>query len=206
MSYAKRTSASGLIASLTGATSVLLGCGGSSSTAVLDGVDAADESTTELDAAADMANPGETQDARKDGEPWPAGYFVSGDIDGTIRLGVLAATPFAAGAEVVMNALEKDQDAAGAGQWYLSLVLPVPPFPVTLPCTGTTDSGVYQVAFLASSATSFTTRATGICSFTFAEPGVAGSFEGTFTAVLRDNMVNADHPLMNGRFRIPRAP
>jgi hypothetical protein len=118
----------------------------------------------------------------------------------------LQATPFAAGAEVVMNALEEDQDAAGAGEWYLSLVLPVPPFPVSLPCTGTTGSGVYQVAFLASPATSFTTRATGVCSFTFVEPGVPGSFEGTFTAVLRDDMVHADHPLMNGRFRIPRAP
>ena len=205
MSYAKRTTAIGSIASLTGATLVLLGCGGSSSTAVVDGVDAADESTTELDAAADMANPAETQDARNDGEPWPAGFFVSGDIDGTVRLGVLAATPFAAGAEVVMHALEEDRDAAGAGEWYLSLVLPIPPFPVTIPCTGTTGSGVYQVAFLASPA-SVTTRATGICSFTFVEPSVAGSFEGTFTAVLRDNTVNANHPLMNGRFRIPRTP
>jgi hypothetical protein len=136
------------------------------------------------------------------GEAELPAFFVTGDIDGHTHMAAHNVSPVATGREVIIAATE--EPSKGSAQWYVAITIPATGSPVTVSCP--TPNGVYQVAFLGASGPSFSSRGTGICSFTFVEPRVAGTLEGTFTAVMRDNAVQRDHVVTNGRFRLPRAP
>jgi hypothetical protein len=172
------------------ATTTLLGCGEPSPAAI--NADAESDAMAAEDAAADDA-------ADVLGEVGPPGNFVTADI--------LGATQFA---EYNVSGLGPDWGLIEANvapsktspQWRLNITLPPEPMPFTVHCVGN------YVEFYENDVPpqrKFVSRtSTGMCSITFVESSVADTYEGTFTALLRESGTPNDYPVTNGRFRVPR--
>ena len=171
------------------ATTTLLGCGEPS------------PSAKSADAASDAIAPEDAPAGAMDalGEAGPRGNFVTADI--------LGVTQFAeynvSGIGPVWGIISANvAESMTSPQWRLNITLPPDPRPFTVICEGN------YVEFYENDLPpqrKFVSRtSTGMCSITFVESSVPDTYEGTFTALLRESGTPNDHPVTNGRFRVPR--
>jgi hypothetical protein len=155
-----------------------------------------------MDAASDaMASedaPADTVDAL--GEAGPRGNFVTADILGVTQFAEYNVTGLGPTWGVISANVAPSMTSP---QWRLNITLPSDPLPFTVDCVSN------YVEFLENDLPpqrKFVSRtSTGMCSITFVESSVPDTFEGTFTALLRESGTPNDHPVTNGRFRVPRS-
>jgi len=167
-------------------TTTLVGCGEPSPSAT--SVDAASDAIAIEDAPADATG--------TVGEGGPRGNFVTGDI-----LGITQFAEYNVGSTGIISA--NVGPSPSSPEWRFNITLPSGPMPFTVNCVGN------YIEFLENDLPPqrrFVSRSsTGTCSITFVE-SVANTLEGTFTALLRESGTPFDHPVTNGRFRVPRTP
>jgi hypothetical protein len=171
-------------------TTPLLGCGEPS------------PSTTSAEAASDATAPDEdapadTMDALP--EAGPQGNFVTGDILGVTQFAQYNVVGLGPPWGIISANIGPSMTSP---EWRLNITLPPDPPPFNVNCTGN------YVEFLENDLPPqrrFVSRtSTGTCSITFVESSVPDTFEGTFSALLRESGTTFDHPVANGRFRVPR--
>ena len=169
-------------------TATLLGCGEPSSSAK-----SADASS---DAMAPEDGPADAMDAVEAG---PQGNFVTADILGATQFAEYNVKGLGATWGVISANVAPSMTSP---QWRLNITLPSDPMPFTVHCENN------YVEFLENDLPpqrKFVSRtSTGMCSVTFVESSVPNTYEGTFTALLRESGTPFDHPVTNGRFRVPR--
>jgi len=170
-------------------TATLLGCGEPSPSAM--SADAASDAIAPEDAHADP------MDAA--GDAGPQGNFVTADILGITQLAEYNVMGLGPTWGVISGNVAP---SVTSPQWRLNITLPSGPMPFTVDCTGN------YVEFLENDLPpqrKFVSRtSTGMCSIRFVESSVPDTYEGTFTALLRESGTLFDHPVTNGRFRVPR--
>ena len=171
------------------ATAPLLGCGEPSPFA--KSADAASDAIAHEDAPA-VAMDGA-------GDAGPRGHFVIGDILGVTQLAEYNITGLGPVWGLISGNVTSSMTSP---QWRLNITLPSGPMPFTVDCEGN------YVEFLENDLPprrKFVSRtSTGMCSITFVESSVPDTYQGTFTALLRESGTLFDHPVTNGRFRVPR--
>jgi hypothetical protein len=179
-----------LLEGLMALSTTLLGCAEPSPST--QGADAASDAMAPEDAPAD------TSDAS--GEAGPQGYFVTGDILGATQLAEYNVTGLGPTWGIISANVAPSMTSP---QWRLNITLPPDPMPFTVHCVGN------YVEFYENEippGRKFVSRtSTGMCSITFVESSVPDSYEGTFTALLRESGTPNDYAVTNGRFRVPRS-
>jgi hypothetical protein len=133
------------------------------------------------------------------GDTGPRGNFVTGDILGVTQF----AEHNVSGLGPIWGIISGNvAPSTTSPQWRLNITLPSGPMPFTVDCSGN------YVEFLENDLPpqrKFVSRtSTGMCSITFVESSVPDTYEGTFTALLRESGTLFDHPVTSGRFRVPR--